>query len=192
MTFVGIRDTLNTMATARKRSAKSAAIPQSAIGQTATALQALPEKEKEALSLREAVTHLQEPIRTALGRGYSYEEVTSMLADQGINISVFSLKRYLSLTRSKSEDGMVNGRGKAKTRRTRKSQTEEGAEASDQAEATSAAPAAIELAPEAEPKRRRKTKSEAPEKTKTAAKSKSTTRTTARSSAARGRKKSAG
>lgn len=178
------------MAPARKRSAKAAAIPQAAIEQTITALEALPEKEKEAWSLREAVTQLQEPIRTALDRGYSYEEVTRMLADKGINISVFSLKRYLSLTRVRPEDGATNGRGKGKGRRTRKT-----TQVTEAEEAPVAVEAPAEVAPETEeaPKRRRKKTEAAAEPAKAAAKTKSTgrTRTTTRSTTTRGGRRKA-
>lgn len=179
------------MAPSRKRSIKSAAIPNLAIEQTASALQSLPEREKETLSLREAIAQLQEPIRTALDRGYSYEEVTAMLAEQGINISMFSLKRYLSLTRSRSEDAATNGRGKGKTRRTRTAQASKAAEPS--IKAASAEEPASQSAPAPKSKRQSKaaTSAKASTNAKSAAKAKPAARTTTRkTTTARGRKKS--
>ena len=176
------------MAPSRKRSIKSASIPSNAIEQTATALQSLPEREKETLSLRETIAQLQTPIRTALDRGYSYEEVTAMLAEQGINISMFSLKRYLSLTRSKLEDGATNEQGKRKTRRTRAAK--EMTESADVEDAPEEEPVE-KAAPETKAKRQRKSTTDAtPASSKSAAKTRSSARTTTRKPTSRGRRKS--
>lgn len=164
------------MAPSRKRSTKSTSISPSSIEQTATALRALPEKEREVWSLREAISQLQEPIRTALDRGYTYEEVTSMLAEQGINISVFSLKRYLSLTRPKPESGTEP------TKRSRRRKSDAAAETSAETSAETESTPADE---EPTPKRRRKSNPEAPPENKVAAKTRSTARTTARKGTSR-------
>ncbi|HEY9661249.1 MAG TPA: hypothetical protein V6C65_22575, partial [Allocoleopsis sp.] len=75
-----------------------------AIDQVGTTLQDLPEKPRENLSLREAVATLQDSITTALDRGYSYEEVVSILSRQRVDITVASLKRYLAAARKQTED----------------------------------------------------------------------------------------
>lgn len=170
------------MAPPRKRSTATATISKSAIDQAASTLQALPAKEKKSWSLREAVTRLQEPISDALSRGYSYEEVAEMLAKQGINISVFSLKRYLSLSRSQSAEA-AGGRGRGKTRRSFK--------ASSAASASDEAPA--QDTPAEAPKRRGKaaqSEDSAPKQPKAAAKAKPA-RASSRTSTTRGRKKAA-
>ena len=84
------------------------------IAQLTATLDALPEKPKESYSLRAAVSELYAPLTKALSRGYSYEEIAALLAKHGIKISVFSLKRYLSLTkaeqRQRSEPELVQPR----------------------------------------------------------------------------------
>ncbi|MDX2231485.1 MAG: hypothetical protein NW220_17750 [Leptolyngbyaceae cyanobacterium bins.349] len=88
-----------------------------AIEQATTFLQELPEKPKEDLSLREAVGQMQESLKAALAKGYSYEELAQMLAGQGIQISAFTLKNYVpSGKRSVS---------KGKPRKTKKDQADE-------------------------------------------------------------------
>lgn len=77
---------------------RSSSISKDSIHQATSALQQLPEKPKENLSLREAIAALKDNITTALDRGYSYEEVASMLCDQGVRISPTSLKSYLADT----------------------------------------------------------------------------------------------
>ena len=98
------------MAPLRRRSSTS--IPQSVIDQASTALDQLPEKPKENLSLKEAVAALKDTITSALERGYSYEEVAAMLSEQGVKISASSLKSYLSAIQRTSATKPVKGRGR--------------------------------------------------------------------------------
>jgi hypothetical protein len=84
------------MARANKRLPSSVSVSKSAIDSATSTLQGLPEKPKENWSLREAVSVLQESISAALSKGYSYEEVASMLSKKGVDISASSLKSYLS------------------------------------------------------------------------------------------------
>jgi hypothetical protein len=72
-----------------------ASINPSAVDDAASILDDLPEKEKESFSLREAVTELQEQIKSALAKGYSYEDVAELLAKKGIDISASTLKNYV-------------------------------------------------------------------------------------------------
>ncbi len=80
-------------ATTRKRP-KSTLVKQETVGHAIAFLQDLPEKTKEDLSLREAVEQMREPIRAALAKGYSYDDVAKMLSDKGIKISALTLKNY--------------------------------------------------------------------------------------------------
>lgn len=82
------------MATATSKRPKAASVKHASLEQTGAFLQALPEKPKEELSLKEAIAQLQEPIRAALAKGYSYQELAAMLAEIGIHISAFTLKNY--------------------------------------------------------------------------------------------------
>ncbi len=75
---------------------RSSSISKDSIDQATSALQKLPEKPRENLSLREAIAALKDNITTALDRGYSYEELAVMLSAQGVRISPTSLKSYLA------------------------------------------------------------------------------------------------
>lgn len=197
------------MAPTKRRSAAAASISKAAIDQVGTALQDLPEKPRENLSLREAVATLQDSITTALDRGYSYEEVVSILSKQGVDITVASLKRYLAAARKQAGDTPK------KTRRGGR----RNASLAQQAAALSAAvngngasvpkPESLTEVAEATPKRRTtarggrakaaettpaKTTEKAP-RAKTAAKAKSTPRaakTTTRSTSSRSSRKGKG
>jgi len=70
-------------------------VQQSAIQQVETLLQALPEKPAEEVSARAAVLQLQDQLKAALERGYSYAELSTILAEQGINLTAATLKTYL-------------------------------------------------------------------------------------------------
>jgi hypothetical protein len=83
------------MAAATSKRPKSASVKNASLEQTGAFLQALPEKPKEELSLKEAIAQLQEPMRAALAKGYSYQELAAMLAETGIHISAFTLKNYV-------------------------------------------------------------------------------------------------
>lgn len=78
----------------RKRTRATTVSPDS-VEQATVFLQELPDKPKEDLSLREAVGQMQDSLKAALAKGYSYDELARMLADQGIQISAFTLKNYV-------------------------------------------------------------------------------------------------
>lgn len=108
------------MVRANKRLPSSVSVSKSAIDSATSTLQGLPEKPKENWSLREAVSVLQESISAALSKGYSYEEVASMLTTKGVDISASSLKSYLSA--AKRQKGITTTR-----RRGRRSKSEDNA-----------------------------------------------------------------
>jgi hypothetical protein len=97
--------------TTTKRAPNSVIVPKIAIEQATLALEALPEKPKERWSLREAVEHMQTSITAALEKGYTYDEVASMLSKQGVEIRASSLKRYLA-TAKKDDDAPAKPRGR--------------------------------------------------------------------------------
>lgn len=99
--------------TTGKRS-RAASIQKQAIDQVNASLQDLPEKPKDNLSLREAVSQLQDEIRAALAKGYSYDDLAAMFSEKGIDISALTLKRYVSSGRSRT------GKAKAASTRTRR------------------------------------------------------------------------
>lgn len=131
------------MTTTKKRLPGSVIVQQTAIEQATSLLEQLPEKPKEVWSLREAIDLLQDSITTALHRGYSHEEVATMLADKGIKISVSSLKRYLAATKKDKA-------GAAKPRRPRRTAAQKQAEV-DAKLAAPAEPAAPSVAPAEQP-----------------------------------------
>jgi hypothetical protein len=62
------------------------------LDQIAAVLEQLPEKTK---SLRERITYLHSSIQETLDKGYSYAEVATLLKQEGILISVSTLKQYM-------------------------------------------------------------------------------------------------
>lgn len=96
----------------KQRPPASVAVSKANIDQATLTLQELPPKAKDTWSLREAVTLLQDSITTALDRGYSYEEVSTMLAGKGVNITASSLKRYLANAKKQTEGTAKASTGK--------------------------------------------------------------------------------
>ncbi|HEY9626920.1 MAG TPA: hypothetical protein V6C84_06440 [Coleofasciculaceae cyanobacterium] len=91
------------MATATLKQSRAGNVPQTALDQVGSLLQDLPEKTKEQISLREAVSQLQDIIKAALAKGYSYEDVATLLAEVAIVISPTTLKRYVLTNGSRTQ-----------------------------------------------------------------------------------------
>jgi hypothetical protein len=108
------------MATTRNRP-KTTNISKSAIDQVGSLLQDLSAKPREEMSLREAIDQLREPIQGAMARGYSYEDIVKILAEKGIPTTVTTVKRYISLGNSPKR----RSSGKTRTKRGRKTETEQ-------------------------------------------------------------------
>lgn len=89
------------MALATRKRSKSS-LNQQTVGHAISFLQDLPEKPKEDLSLKEAVEQMHEPIKAALAKGYSYDDIAKMLSDKGIKISALTLKNYAPSGRRQS------------------------------------------------------------------------------------------
>lgn len=81
--------------TTKPRGSRGTTVKQAAIDDAQSALQALPEKPKEKLSLKEAVEKLKAPLQAALAKGYSYQELAVMLKENDIIISAATLKNYV-------------------------------------------------------------------------------------------------
>jgi hypothetical protein len=128
----------------KQRPPSSVAVSKASIAKATQILDELPAKAKESWSLREAVTLLQDSITTALDRGYSYEEVSTMLAGKGVSITASSLKRYLANAKKKADGGTKAPTGAKRGRKPRA--------AASEAPATEAPAAAT---PEATPTKRR-------------------------------------
>ena len=157
------------MASTTRRSPNATLVTRPAVEQAHEALQNLPEKTKEKLSLREAVDVLRDQITAALDKGYSYEDIAAMLEKQDITIAPSSLKHYLA----RSNRQLKNGAG---TQPRRRRTTAQPAEAEPEAvpELTSVAEPELE-----EPAPKRRGRPPASPSTSTAAK------TTTRSASAR-------
>ncbi len=56
----------------------------------------LKEKPKEELTLRESIYFLRDKLKSALKKGYSYQDLSEILEEQGILISASTLKQYLT------------------------------------------------------------------------------------------------
>lgn len=118
------------MISTTRRSPNATLVTKSSIDQASEALQSLPEKTKEKLSLREAVDVLRDHITAALDKGYSYEDIAVMLAKQGVSIAPSSLKHYLARSNRQLKS---KGTG-TQTRRRRSSKTDETLESADDQE----------------------------------------------------------
>jgi hypothetical protein len=80
-------------------------------------LQTLPEKQREYLSLRQAVKRLLVPLETAYVKGYSYEELAAILHDFGISISASTLRNYIPLARQQSPENLAPNVDESKSSR---------------------------------------------------------------------------
>lgn len=89
------------------------------VDQMGISLQELPEKTPDTLSLRQTIERLREPIEAALAKGYSYDELVPMLAQQDINIQPSTLKRYVLSGGDRSTRKRASA-GKTTTRQSRK------------------------------------------------------------------------
>ena len=56
----------------------------------------LKEKPKSELNLRESIYYLRDKLKSALKKGYSYQDLSEILAEQDILISAATLKQYLA------------------------------------------------------------------------------------------------
>jgi hypothetical protein len=92
----------------------AAEISKNSIEQVSLSLQDLPEKPKDSYSLREAIAMMHASITSALARGYKHEEISKLLANEGIKITASSLRRYLSITKPKGE-GKVKAKRQPRT-----------------------------------------------------------------------------
>lgn len=63
---------------------------------TLVKLEQLEQKPKEELSVRESIYFLRDKLRSALKKGYSYQDLSEILAEQEILISAATLKQYLT------------------------------------------------------------------------------------------------
>jgi hypothetical protein len=77
-----------------------------------------PVKEKEDFSLQEAIHNMAADINQILDRGYSYEEIATMLSDGGIDVKPTTLRQYLAQ--------VPKANSKAKPKRSPQAKTSEG------------------------------------------------------------------
>ncbi|MEA5599124.1 hypothetical protein [Rivularia sp. UHCC 0363] len=150
------------MPSTSRQSPNATIVTSSAIDEAAEALNELPEKAKEKLSLREAVDVLRDQITAALDKGYSYEDIAAMLEKQDITIAPSSLKHYLARS-----NRQLKSAGGTQTRR-RRTTTEQSEPESEQVpEPVSAIEAEAEVAPAPKRRGRRPASESAPAAAKT-------------------------
>jgi hypothetical protein len=138
------------MAIVKKRSSVATAVSKSTIDQAGVLLTGLPEKPKSHWSLREAVGLLQDPIILALSRGYTYEELATLLGERGIKIAVPSLKRYLAAV--KQEKALASKFRQGKGRKSSPSAVADSEQPASQTPAKTTKDTKAKPAPQAEPK----------------------------------------
>ncbi|NJP12183.1 MAG: hypothetical protein HC866_24210 [Leptolyngbyaceae cyanobacterium RU_5_1] len=156
------------LANSSNKRPKASVVKQNMIGHALALLQELPEKPKENMSLREAVEQMQDSIRAALAKGYSYDDLAKMLTDKGIKISALTLKNYAPSGKRQAAKAAAKTAEKTKAKRTRKSVDNEFVDIEESELAvespvrgtTSAAKETVESAP-AKPRRGRAKSAEA-------------------------------
>jgi hypothetical protein len=76
-----------------------------------------PIKEKEDFSLQEAIHDMATEINQILDRGYSYDEIATMLKDGGIDVKPTTLRQYLAQVTKVKVDSKAKSKpnSKAKT-----------------------------------------------------------------------------
>ena len=76
----------------------------------------LKEKPKEELTLRESIYFLRDKLKSALKKGYSYQDLSEILEEQGILISASTLKQYLTdITKESASRRKRSKSGQTKT-----------------------------------------------------------------------------
>lgn len=78
------------------------------INQVRDVLQGLPAKTQTSISVEEAIDQLKDSLKTALVKGYSYEELASLLQQEGIPIKSSSLENYLASTRRQTSENKTS------------------------------------------------------------------------------------
>lgn len=68
-------------------------------------LDSLDVKQKSELTLRESIYLLRDKLRSALKKGYSYEDLSEILESQGILVSAATLKQYLTESNKEAAKG---------------------------------------------------------------------------------------
>lgn len=77
---------------------------------TLAELDQLEEKQKEELTLRESIYFLRDKLKRALKKGYSYQDLSEILEEQGILISAATLKQYLTESNKKAASRKRGGK----------------------------------------------------------------------------------
>lgn len=90
-------------------------VKKTAIDQARSALVKAPPKEKEVFDLREAIAELRQEIEGILAKGYSFDEVSELMSQSGIEIKGVSLKQYLAALRRKDTKKKSSRRRSEKT-----------------------------------------------------------------------------
>jgi len=83
----------------------------------------LKEKPKEELTLRESIYFLRDKLKSALKKGYSYQDLSEILEEQQILVSASTLKQYL--TEINKESAAKRKRSKSGQAKTTKSNVKE-------------------------------------------------------------------
>ncbi|MBW4661823.1 MAG: hypothetical protein KME15_24410 [Drouetiella hepatica Uher 2000/2452] len=102
------------MATATLKRARAGNVSKTALDQVGSLLQDLPEKSQDQISLRDAVAQLQGVIKDTLAKGYSYEDVAALLAQQEIAISPSTLRNYVLTNGSRTTQKQASTKTRAK------------------------------------------------------------------------------
>lgn len=78
-------------------------------------LEQLESKPVEELTLRESIYFLRDKLKSALKKGYSYEDLSEILSEQQILVSAATLKQYLTDIGKKSSSSKKRTKSSSKT-----------------------------------------------------------------------------
>lgn len=79
-------------------------------------LDALPEVEtSETLSNYQSIEHLRKPIKAAMKKGYTLEQIVEVLKEDGIDLKAQTLRNYLTKSGSKNKKTASGASGRSKT-----------------------------------------------------------------------------
>ncbi|MEO1669455.1 MAG: hypothetical protein AAFR77_01510 [Cyanobacteria bacterium J06631_2] len=76
-------------------------------------LSSLEKKPQSEFNLRESIAYLADKLKSALNKGYSYEDLTEILSEQNISVSISMLRRYLK----EAEENLNKSQKKPKSKK---------------------------------------------------------------------------
>lgn len=86
-------------------------------------LERLEDKPKKELTLRESIYFLRDKLNSALKKGYSYDDLSEILAEQDILVSAATLKLYLTQSSKSKKSGSRKNKSKSNSSKSSRNNT---------------------------------------------------------------------